>query len=179
MKAIDGFDNPPHSTEKVWEVVKEHFNVKNHLELVDLFYTKFDKPHVSGLCKKLAELANLGDELCKHIFSIAGRDLAKSLSAVIHKAHSDLTNREGGIHILCVGSLWLSWNLLKPGFLKHLQEQTDIKELSLMRIKTCIAIGAAYLVADHYKLSLKRDYSKNYEVFYRFQRADCGLYNND
>lgn len=156
----------------IWKIIKEHFLIESHLDLLDIFYTNFDKPSISSLCKKIAEGGN-DDQLCKHIFEEAGMFLARALSAVIPKASKELTDREGGIHILCVGSVWLSWHLLKPGFVRYINNNTKINELSLMRIKTTTAIGAAYMAVDKHKINLPRDYTKNYDIFYTYKGQDC------
>lgn len=169
----DGFKTPPYPTDGVWELVKQHFNVQDKTALLEPFYSNFDKPFIASLCKALANLAHNGDKLAKSFFEEAGRDLARSLAAVIKKASPKLTERNGGIHILCVGSVWLSWDLLQPGFVDYIDNQTDIKELSLMKLTTTMAVGAAYMAADRCKLSLQRNYERNYTVFYKYKRGGC------
>lgn len=169
---MDGFNPAPHSIECVWNTVKEHFNVKTKEELLEHFYTKFDKAFIASLCKKIATCANEGDKLSQLFFEESGRHLAKFLAAVISKASEELTNREGGIHILCVGSVWLSWNLIKPSFVSYLLENTKIEDMTLMRLTTTLAVGAAYMAADKLNINLKRDYSKNYNILFRFRRKD-------
>lgn len=168
--AFDGFETPPHPIDRLWQITKEHFEIESHLDLLDIFYTNFDKSYISSLCRKVADGANDGDKLCLTIFKEAGTFLARALSVVIPKASKELTDRDGGIHILCVGSVWLSWNLIKPGFVTYLQNHTNIKELSLMKIKTTAAIGAAYMGVNKYNIRLPRDYTKNYDVFYTYKR---------
>lgn len=139
--------------------------------LLEPFYSNFDKAFIASLCKSLAELARKGDKLAISFFEEAGRDLARALAAVIKKASPKLTSRNGGIHVLCVGSVWLSWDLLKFGFVNHIEKQTDIKELSLVKLTTTMAVGAAYMAADRCNLSLDRHYERNYTVFYTYKRG--------
>lgn len=168
---FDGFEQPPYPMDCVWEIVKKQFQVESHIDLLNVFYKDFDKAYIASLCKKIAEAANEGDQLCQHIFKQSGVNLARSLSAVLPKAAKELTNREGGLHVLCVGSVWLSWNLLKPGFVAYLHSNTDVQELSLMRLKTTAAVGAVFMGADKHKINLPRDYKKNYDVFYTYKRC--------
>lgn len=49
-------------------------------------YTNFQKSHFAGFCKKLAEGAEGGDALCQHVFTQAGRVLAKHVEAVLPAA---------------------------------------------------------------------------------------------
>lgn len=177
---FDGFERAPYPIDNVWKIIMEHFQIESHLDLLDIFYTNFDKPSISSLCKRIADGGNDGDQLCKNIFEEAGMFLARALSAVIPKASKELTDRDGGIHILCVGSVWLSWHLLQSGFVKYLQNNTNINELSLMRIKTTAAIGAAYMAVDKYNINLRRDYTKNYDIFYTYKRqGSCNIINNN
>lgn len=154
------------------------------MDLLTIYYTNFDKAYIAALCKKVAEGANEGDQLCLHIFNEAGTHLARALSSVIPKASKELTEREGGTHILCVGSVWLSWHLLKSGFVFYIQNNTNIEKFSLMKLKTTSAVGAAYMAADKHKFHLPRDYTKNYEVFYTYKHDEnvscknAKLYNN-
>ncbi|GJQ85028.1 hypothetical protein Trydic_g3689 [Trypoxylus dichotomus] len=169
---LDGFSPAPFPIDRVWSVVKEHFNVETKEDLLEHFYTKFDKAFIASMCKKIANLATEGDKLSQSFFIEAGIDLAKALAAVIPKASEELTNREGGIHILCVGSVWLSWNLLKSGFVSYLLEGTEIEAMTLTRLTTTMAIGAAYMAADKLNINLKKEYSKNYNILFRFRRKD-------
>ncbi|KAF5307981.1 hypothetical protein FQR65_LT06549 [Abscondita terminalis] len=167
----DDFRKAPHSTEVLWNTIKDHFEVKSHMDLLPHFYTSFKKEHIAGLCKKLSVCANDGgDELSKLIFKNAGKDLARCISAVIAKASKELYENESGLQVLCVGSVWLSWDLLKDGFLQWIEEHTTIKQLSLVRLTTTMAIGAAYMAADQLHIQLHRDYKQNYQEFYRYIR---------
>jgi len=168
---LDGFQPSPYPIDWVWKTTTEHFQVKDKMDLMGFFYTKFDKAFIAALCKKIAGGANDGDLLSKHIFEMAGAHIARSISAVVPKASPELVGRDGGIHVLCVGSVWLSWNLLKPGFVKYLEEDGRVQGLSLLKIKTTIAVGAAFMACDKLGLSVTRDYSKNYEVFFKYQKC--------
>lgn len=85
-----------------------------------------------------------GDALCQHVFTEAGKALAQHIVAVLPKVHQvkkkktptviepfsllfliichchlsfiqDLFSGELGLPVLCVGSVWRSWELMKPG----------------------------------------------------------------
>ncbi|VEN53300.1 unnamed protein product [Callosobruchus maculatus] len=167
---IDDFQKAPYSIDQVWGLVKDHFKVTNQPEVLPHFYNTFDKAFIASLCKKLTELAKNGDSLAKEIFKQAGTDLAKAISAVHKKASKELIERDGGLHVLCVGSVWLSWDLLKPGFIGFIEENTPVEKLSLMKLKVDCGVGAAYMAADKLGLHIDRDYSNNYDVFFRYCR---------
>lgn len=135
------------------------------------FYGSFDKAFISKLCKQLSEVANEGDSLARHIFEEAGTDLAKSISSVICKASPELTEKEDGIQINCVGSVWLSWRLLKKGFIEYLNTNSDVQKLSLIKLTTSSSVGAALMASDKLDIPVARDYSKNYEVFFKYTKG--------
>ncbi|KAK4876188.1 hypothetical protein RN001_012610 [Aquatica leii] len=166
----DDFRKSPYPTNVVWNTIKEHFDVTSHWNLLPHFYTHFKKDHIAALCKKLSVCANEGDELSKLIFRNAGKDLGRCISAVIAKASNDLCDRDGGFLVLCVGSVWLSWDLLREGFIQWMDEHTTIKQLSLVRLTTTMAVGAAFMAADRLHIPLPRDYKQNYQEFYRYIR---------
>ncbi|KAJ3644380.1 hypothetical protein Zmor_027045 [Zophobas morio] len=165
---LDNFEKPPFPTDAIWATVKQHFNIQAQADILDYFYTKFDKANIAALCKKISELAFKGDELSKHIFEEAGTHLAKSIAAVVAKASSELVEREGGVHVLCVGSVWISWDLLKPGFVTWMRKNTEIRTISLLRLTKSMAMGACYMAADKAELDVKRNYPQNYSVFYKY-----------
>ncbi|KAJ8947386.1 hypothetical protein NQ318_017749 [Aromia moschata] len=170
---LDGFEKPPFPIDRVWSLVKEHFKIKTQADILDSFYKNFDKAYIASLCKKLVQLAREDDELSQSIFTEAGTYLARNISAVVVKAAPELTDRDGGIHILCVGSVWLSWDLLRSGFIKWMENNTSIDKMSLMKLNTEMGVGAALMASDRLHLPLERDYSKNYTVFYRYKRGVC------
>lgn len=168
---LDNFEKAPFPINRIWQLVKEHFKIKTQADILDSYYKNFDKAHIASLCKKLAELARSGDELALTIFSEAGTFLARNISAVVPKAAQELMQREGGIHVLCVGSVWLSWDLLRSGFVSWIEKRTAMEEMSLMRLKTEMGVGAALMASDRLHLPLERDYSKNYTIFYQYKRG--------
>lgn len=167
---IDNFSKAPYPIDNVWALVKQHFKITKQAEILDSFYQKFDKARIASLCKELSNLARKNDKLAEAIFYRAGQDLARSLAAVYPKASPDLTKIDGGLRILCVGSVWLSWDLLMPGFVSWIKQKTEIENLSLVKLITDLGVGAAYLASNKMHLPLQRDYSKNYNVFFMYNK---------
>lgn len=165
----DNFAEPPHSTQRVWELIKLHFNVETRLDLLDHCYARFDKPFFAGLCKKLAMAAEEGDPLCIMLFTEAGRLLARSIMALLPKVDEDLVC-DGDLGVVCVGSVWLSWDLLKIGFLKELNATNVSFGIKLLTLTKTMAWGAVYLAADSVNFDLPREYANNYEVFHNFNK---------
>ncbi|XP_060527433.1 N-acetyl-D-glucosamine kinase [Cylas formicarius] len=165
---LDRFEDAPHPIDAVWNLVRDHFRIKTQRDILDSFYKNFDKAFVASLCKRLADVARGGDPLAAAVFREAGRHLAKSVASVAARAAPELTSREGGLHVLCVGSVWLSWDLLRDGFVDCLRSEgrPPAGPLSLLRLTTEMGIGSALMAADRLGLRLDRDYTKNFHVFY-------------
>lgn len=168
---LDRFETPPFPTEKVWELVKTFFQIQTQADLLASFYKDFDKSKISLMCKHLSLLARDGDPLAKDIFRQAGIDLAKAVTSVACKASPELISQEGGLHVVCVGSVWLSWDLLHCGFISTLQKNSQLDRLTLVKLKTELGVGAALMAADRLNLRVDRDYSKNCDSFYVYNRG--------
>ncbi|XP_067012084.1 N-acetyl-D-glucosamine kinase [Anabrus simplex] len=170
----DNYVRAPFNTDFVWEAIKRHFKVENRFELLQHCYSKFNKSYFAGLCKLLAGGAKTGDPLCLWLFSEAGRALASYVRALAPYAQPHLFPESGGLPVICVGSVWLSWEYLKPGFISRLQEpcvgkERPVEEVSLLTLTTTMATGAVYLAAKATNYDLPRDYSKNYKVFFHYK----------
>lgn len=130
-------------------------------------YDKFNKSHFAGLCKELSKLAFSGDKLAAWIFEQAGEKLAQHIVALSPNFSEELLNQYGGLPVVCIGSVWKSWELLKPGFVKELSANADhIKEISLLQLKAPVAIGACYLSADVAKFKIKKCYNESTITFF-------------
>lgn len=169
----DNFKKSLFPTTKVWELIKLHFSVETRMDLLTHCYAKFDKPFFAGLCKKLAKSAEEGDELCIKLFSDAGHVLARSIIALLPKLCPDLIET-GSLSIVCVGSVWLSWDLMKNGFIKELNGTKIAFGLELKKLTETMALGASYMAADAIKFEMPRDYTKNYEIFHFYHQKSEG-----
>lgn len=70
-----------------------------------------------GVTVKLAKLAKHGDALSQHLFAEAGSTLAAHIAALAHKSTA------ARLRVVCVGSVWNSWDALKPGVLSELHSR--------------------------------------------------------
>lgn len=164
----------PYDTSAVWEQMKKHFNIETRYDLLDHCYAKFDKAFFASLCEKLSHLATKGDALCLHLFEDAGRYLAKATAALTPNVSEKLLVN-GDLNIVCVGSVWKSWDLLKDGFIKEIAKSSNKFGLNLITLTQAMAIGAVYLGADSIKFDLPRDYSHNYDIFQHFAPNDAKI----
>ncbi|XP_070710763.1 N-acetyl-D-glucosamine kinase [Pempheris klunzingeri] len=172
--AKDNLVAPPHDVTHVRKAMEEYFQVSDLMGMLPHLYRNFQKPHFAGFCKKLAEGAEAGDALCQYVFTQAGRILAKHVEAVLPSAQAPLLSSDLGLPILCEGSVWKSWELLKPGFTEVLDKvaasdkfKGRFRGYSLLILQHSSALGGASLGAQSMGLSIALDYKANTSVFYR------------
>uniref|UniRef100_W5KPL7 N-acetyl-D-glucosamine kinase n=1 Tax=Astyanax mexicanus TaxID=7994 RepID=W5KPL7_ASTMX len=168
--AKDNLAKPPHDTTYVKKAMEEYFQVSDLMGMLPHLYRNFQKSHFAGFCRKLAEGANAGDALCRYVFTQAGKVLAQHIVAVLPKAHQELFSGELGLPILCVGSVWKSWELLKDGFTQVLSQNqahySHFHKYSLLTLCQSSALGGAKLGAQNAGATLPLDYSTSANVFF-------------
>ncbi|XP_067884788.1 N-acetyl-D-glucosamine kinase [Heterodontus francisci] len=170
--AVDNFKHTPFNICMVEQAMYNYFQVSNRMGLLTHLYRCFEKCKIAGFCKKLAEAADAGDHFSCHIFRRAGQELARHIVAVLPYADKILFEGELGLPIVCVGSVWNSWHLMKSGFLEVLNEVKqrpmgrDLHKLTMMKLKYSSAIGAASLGASHTGYNLPMHYENNVDIFY-------------
>lgn len=157
----------PYDTTAVWGQIKKHFNIETRYDLLDHCYAKFEKAFFANLCEKLSHLASEGDPLAIHLFEEAGRYLAKATAALLPHVSDELLVKNS-LNIVCVGSVFKSWKLLKDGFSKEIAKSQNTFGLNLISLTQAMAIGAVYLGSDAIDFKLPRDYAHNYDVFQHF-----------
>ncbi|KAK9524597.1 hypothetical protein VZT92_016975 [Zoarces viviparus] len=172
--ARDNLVAPPHDVTHVSKAMEEYFQVSNLMGMLPHLYRDFQKSHFAGLCVKLAEGAAAGDALCQYVFAQAGRVLAKHVEAVLPTAQEPLLSGDLGLPVLCVGSVWKSWELLKPGFTEVLDEVAASDKFKgrfhgyrLLALRQSSALGGASLGAQNIGETLTMDYDANTKVFYQ------------
>lgn len=79
-------------------------------------------------------------------------------------------NRAGGLPVVCVGSVWLSWEHLQAGFVAELAAHPEIRELTLVQLTSSAAVGATYMAARLVDSKFPADYTSNYQVFFSYHR---------
>ncbi|XP_059821760.1 N-acetyl-D-glucosamine kinase isoform X2 [Hypanus sabinus] len=168
----DNFKLAPYDISLVQKAMYDYFQISNRMDLLTHFYRNFEKSKIAGLCQVLAKVAKDGDALSCSVFRRAGQELAQHIVAVIPAADKILFEGELGLPIVCVGSVWNSWDLLKDGFLEVLAEARQkpegrlLSKFSLMKLKQPSAVGAASLGAKHTGYDLPVRYTNNVTVFY-------------
>ncbi|XP_008285103.1 N-acetyl-D-glucosamine kinase [Stegastes partitus] len=172
--ASDKLVEPPHDITHVRKAMEEYFQVSDLMGMLPHLYRNFQKPHFAGFCKILAEGAQAGDALCQYVFIQAGRVLAKHVEAILPATQEPLLSGALGLPILCVGSVWKSWELLKPGFTEVLNTVASsdkfkgrFRGYSLLILQQSSAVGGASLAAQSLSATLTMDYAANAKVFYQ------------
>ncbi|KAK3579705.1 hypothetical protein CHS0354_031226 [Potamilus streckersoni] len=141
--------------------------------------TAIPQPCPNGTFSYITGLAKVGECLpCTEGYYCNGNGLtnytgpckaAKHIVALKSKIHKSLLHCQGGLHVVCMGSVWKSWELLEKGFLEVLQsypQNKRIKEISLLWLKQPASVGAASLGAKSTKFQLPMDFIANADCFF-------------
>ncbi|KAI0241506.1 N-acetyl-D-glucosamine kinase [Lamellibrachia satsuma] len=170
----DNLNPSQHDTTFVKDTMFKHFNVKDKMDMLEHLYSNFSKPFYSMMCVELARGASqLKDPLCCEAFYKAGQFLAQHITALLPKITKAQLDGEGGLKIVCVGSVWKSWELLKEGFLQTLkknhnsEERSKLKKITLLWPTKPCTYGAAYLGAEAADCQLQMNFDENATTFFQ------------
>ncbi|CAG0913359.1 unnamed protein product [Notodromas monacha] len=173
-----GFEESPYPVEATWNAVKTKLGIECLKDLITYFYgPDFKKATVAGICEVVCRLAREdGDELCKAIMSDCGFNIGRHVRALASKVDPSLLKGAGGLGILCVGSVFKSFDLLKGGFLRALgcdgQGDTPVlSEWTLYTLRQSAAGGIAYLAAKKAGLRFPYDFDSAKTVLYHHRGA--------
>ena len=116
--------------------------------------------------------------------------LGRHIRALANNVSKELREGAGGLNIVCVGSVWKSWDLLKDGFLEGIKNNNGqpvsylnlysskilknllfqcISELTMVKLSVGMATGATYLGAKAAGKSIPKTFQKNVEKFFHFK----------
>ena len=108
---------------------------------------------------RVVDGAKKGDPLCLSVFKEAGQQLAKHIMAVSDK--SDADKFPNGLTVVCMGSVWKSWDLLSQSFIETLKPTLDkFKLLRLVQLTGNGTVGAAVVGARDSGFTVPIDYDK-------------------
>lgn len=164
----DNMKKSPHNPSNLRKIMFDFFKINDRMELLDAMYTNFKKKQIASFCKEIASTgcSELRDPLCLHVFEEAGRLLADhiiALSKFVRPKNGKIS--ENFLQVVCVGSVWKSLELLKPGFDARLREGlggsqfgcVELVELTVTSAVGACAIGATLALKQH----LPIDYANN------------------
>ncbi|XP_031825732.2 N-acetylglucosamine kinase isoform X1 [Nomia melanderi] len=169
---IDGLFAAPQPISYVWPALRTFFNVTDRTNLLTHLYTDFDKSKFSKFAKEIAVGCENEDPLCLHLMAEGGTILAKYVVALAKNAHNTLKLAHGGLKVICVGSVWKSWEHMKDSFLNEIYDSEAVDELTLLRLTVSAAVGASYVAAEKINWAFPKSYEKNAEQFYHFKREN-------
>jgi N-acetylglucosamine kinase len=144
-------------TRRMWT----HFGAATSDDMLDIMYNRFVKADVAAFARVVAQAAYDGDALAGEMLRRTGVWLGRHVRAVWARASEKVREREPVI--VCVGSVWGSWPLLKEAFVGELarvgedSEATEgtgestrgrVASYRLVTLNDGSAPGAAALAAD-------------------------------
>ena len=149
-------------------------------DLLPYFYADFKKDFIASLTAKLAD-SSRKNRLFRAFFEEAGYQLGKHIVAISPKIADELLSMPDGLPIICTGSVYKSWDLLKPGFIKCLRDNwtrcSKLSKINLVRIEGHSATGAVLLAARLYDRELPFVKEFNYEATTsRLDQIDMDLF---
>ncbi|XP_054008804.1 N-acetyl-D-glucosamine kinase-like [Hylaeus anthracinus] len=169
---IDGLCQAPEPISYAYPALRIFFNISDRKDMLPYLYTNFDKSKFASFAMEVVNGCEKKDPLCLHILRENGVLLAKHIVALARKAGNDIKLHEGGLNVVCVGSVWKSWGFMKDAFLEEIHDSHAIDELTLLRLTASSAIGAGYLAAEKIDWIFTKPYEKNINVLYHYKREN-------
>lgn len=172
---------------RVQRAMMEYFNADDFDALIPHMYPpKFNKTFFANFTKDIAKLALAGDEFSRFLFFECGQHLANHILAFSDHfqttfSRNKTTPSSGDVGnplkirvpIVCEGSVWLSWSVIRSGFVDRLrrfysrfseaESQVQVS-FRLVRPKVSCAVGAARLAAERFGNEMKLDVHQNVEL---------------
>lgn len=168
----DNYEISLHDTKRLEQVICRHFDIKSVNDVAKI-YQENSKKKFASLSKELYKSTKeRNDEAINDIFKQAGRLLARKIVALLPRANKETL--EAGLNIICVGSVFNSWNLLEPGFISVLSRH--LQNFRLLRLKCSSAFGAAKLAARHVQTDLPLEDTT--ELLYAYSATTDGYLAN-
>ncbi|KAI4479093.1 hypothetical protein M0804_011232 [Polistes exclamans] len=175
---MDDLVKSPYPISYVWPAMRDFFQLTDRTSMLPHLYSNFDKSKFAMFAKEIANGCDREDSLCLSIFKETGRLLARHVVALSKKAHNDLKLSDGGLKVICVGSVWKSWKFMKEGFIDEIHSGLIIDELSLLNLTATSALGSSYLAAEQMNCPFVKPYNENVQVFFHYKRDHYGKIEN-
>ncbi|RNA11300.1 N-acetyl-D-glucosamine kinase isoform X1 [Brachionus plicatilis] len=181
-----------HEAEEVKQLIFQHFKIDKFDDLLPYFYSDFKKDFIASLAAKLSIMAKQND-VVREIFEETGYQIARHIMALVPKIDKRLFSMQDGLPIVCAGSVFKSWSLIKPGFVQCLNKQIkkfpSLNELNLVLADSDSSIGACLLASKLYdnKIDLISTYKRKSVVldhfyvnkFQNFYQCETEIFSTD
>ncbi|XP_076461090.1 N-acetyl-D-glucosamine kinase-like [Babylonia areolata] len=166
----DNLVHCPYDVSYVKTAMMKYFEIEDWPDLLPYLYTNFEVSKIAGFCVPIAEGAvEKKDPLCCSIFKEAGKFMAAHIIALAPKMDKKLLSGKAGLNVVCVGSVFQNWSAIQEGFESVMSAQgpkAGIHRITLHKLKTSAAVGAAVLGAIQAGGMLPLDYSFLAEPFH-------------
>ncbi|WKX94036.1 hypothetical protein Q1695_011360 [Nippostrongylus brasiliensis] len=146
----DGMETPHDSTDLIRELMLKHFKIEDKVDILEHLYSKFQKSHIASFTKELAK--HTDDPAINRLFFDAGEILGRQF--VVAAGHLPSEAR-AEINLVLVGSVFLSWKVVRKGFV-HAVDGSWIPKVHIYTPSDSSAIGAAILVAKQADVTIPR-----------------------
>jgi N-acetylglucosamine kinase len=185
--------HPPQNTSAACSAMLRYFSLSEPAGMLDVMYgAGFKKDAVAGFAVEVSALGQAGDRFCAGVMARAGRELGAHLRAMVKRRAAGSAGGSAGagagggapaggsagagagggapappLSIVCVGSVWKSWELLKESFVRAACAGGAVTAFRLVRLTESSAVGAAWQAgvrAGHAGLAL--DTTAFVEVLY-------------
>ncbi len=166
----DNFLEKDNKMDELQKLIFDHFQVECLSDLLPHFYSDFKKQFIASLTQKIAETAET-NALFRSFFEEAGYQMARHIIAIHPKIDKKLLLCPEGLPVVCAGSVFKSWPILKPGFIKCLKDNVakcpDMTKINLVIIERHASIGAVVLAAKLFDHNLQILKSLDHKLFTR------------
>lgn len=150
-------------TMRLKQVICSHFKISSE-NAIGVFYQQNDKRKFASLCKELYESTRRQrDEAIDDIFAQAGALLAGKVIALLSKSNPATLNKR--LDVVCVGSVFNSWDLLESSFVESLSRYST--KFRLIQLTCYSAFGAAKYAARLTNTHLET--KKTTKLLYQYQ----------
>ena len=158
---------PSSDISTIRSIIHEYFKIDTREDLLHHCYKNYDHTFFAGLAKQIAikGASQSNDTLCKHILEEAGIGLADHLLAIEPKI--DQSFIDSNLPIVCIGSVWKSWDFIKDGFLNRLKSRAKrLKSVRLLKLKVHMSSGACYLAAKDVGVDLAHEFQRKFSSIF-------------
>jgi N-acetylglucosamine kinase len=144
--------HPPQDTSAARAAMLAYFGLAAPAGMLDVMYgAGFKKDRVAGFAVEVCTLGARGDAFCACIVARAGRELGAHVRSMARRSSSSSSSSSSGaasaqppLSIVCVGSVWKSWELLKGAFVRAACAGGHVRAFRLLRLTESSAVGAAW-----------------------------------